>query len=136
MNKNLLLTAILVLQFYLVTAQTKLTVKNASKHIGEIVSICDNVCDYKVINNSSVIILQVGCYAPNQYLTVLVKGIKRDKFEDFKRIYFKGTKICVNGRLIKYKGKPMLIANSQSSLKTDIIDNFVRAPVLINKPSF
>src|SRR5579863_4897664 len=86
-------------------AQTKIEAKDASKHVGEKVTVCDKVFSTKLITGSNMTLLNVGGYYPNQLFTVVIKGVDRSRFKNQPEDYYKGKSISVTGTLIDYKGK-------------------------------
>lgn len=84
-------------------------VKDVANHIGETVGVCAKVYSYKVFENMTLI--NLGGEYPNQPLTVVLKG---DAIKAFSNL--QGKNICVNGKLILYKGKPEIILTSDPTL--------------------
>ncbi|HVW13480.1 MAG TPA: hypothetical protein VHB54_06660 [Mucilaginibacter sp.] len=98
-------------------AQTKIAAKDAAKHLNETVSICDKIYSSKLIENTGMVLLDMGGGHPNQYLTVVIKGDNKTKFHANPEEYYKGKGVCVTGKLIDYKGKPEIIVSSPDDLK-------------------
>lgn len=105
--------------FFAVTAlaQTHIPAKDAQKHLNETVTICDKIYSTKLIENSKMVLLDMGGSHPNQYLTIVIKGEDRSKFNDKPEEYYKGRNVCVTGKLIDYKGKPEIIVSEADQLK-------------------
>ncbi|MGN6640866.1 MAG: hypothetical protein ACTHJ8_18290 [Mucilaginibacter sp.] len=117
MKKIVLLSAFVALFAFTASAQTRISAKDASKHLNETVTICDKIYSTKLIENSNMVLLDVGGSHPNQYLTIVIKGEDRSKFNDKPEEYFKGHDVCVTGKLIDYKGKPEIIVSAADQLK-------------------
>jgi micrococcal nuclease len=127
--KNLLATALFLLLFCsIASAQTKIAAKNAAKHIGQTVTIFDKVCSSKLIGNSNMVLLDIGWAHPNQYLTVVIEGKDRAKFNNKPEEYYKGRDVTVTGKIIDYKGKPEIIVSSPDELKVSLTDNIIKVP--------
>jgi DNA/RNA endonuclease YhcR with UshA esterase domain len=99
------------------SAQTKIAAKEAAKHLNENVSICDKIYSTKLIENTGMVLLDMGDAHPDQYLTVVIKGEDKSKFNAKPEEYYKGKDVCVTGKLIDYKGKPEIIVTSPDDLK-------------------
>lgn len=86
--------------------QTKITAKEASKHLNEKVMVCDQVFGGKYLSGSDITLIDVGGSHPNELLTLVIKGADRKKFTGSPEDAFKGKKVCITGQIIDYKGKP------------------------------
>jgi hypothetical protein len=98
-------------------AQTTIAVKDAAKHIGENVTICDKIYGGKFLNGAGLTLLDMGGAHPNEVLTLLIKGDDRKKFKDAPEDAFKGKSVCVTGTLVDYKGKPEIIITEATQIK-------------------
>jgi micrococcal nuclease len=107
---------------YAASAQTKIAAKDALKHLNETVQISDKVYSTKLIGGSDMVLLDVGGAHPNQYLTVVIRGEDRAKFNAKPEEYYKGRDVIVTGKLIDYKGKPEIIVSSSDQLKPAMTD--------------
>ena len=65
MKHLLIVTVIVTLFAFKTSAQTKIAAKEASKHIGETVGICDKVYSTKLIETSNMTLLNLGGSYPN-----------------------------------------------------------------------
>ena len=77
MKKLLVLTAFAALFVYKASAQATVAVKNAAKHIGQTVKICDKVVDGKLITPSNNTLLAICGDNPNQQLTIMIPAADR-----------------------------------------------------------
>ena len=109
----------------LASAQTKIPSKQATKHIGETVMVCDKVYGTKFFDESGLTLLDLGGNHPNQYLTVVINKADRGKFKNKPEDYFKGTNVCVTGKIIDYHGKPEIVVTDSKDLKIDMTDNAI-----------
>jgi micrococcal nuclease len=133
MKRSLILITFITLIAGVASAQSKIPAKEAAKHIGETVMVCDKVYGTKFFDNSGMTLLDLGGNHPNQYLTVVINKEDRGKFKDKPEDYFKGTNVCVTGKIIDYHGKPEIIVNDPKDLKIDMTDNAVKQKRKIEK---
>ena len=129
MKKNIVLIAVISLIAYAVSAQTRIAAKDAAKHLNQTVTISDKVFSTKLIENTNMVLLDLGGEHPNQYLTVVIKGEDRSKFNGKPEEYYKGRDVTVTGKLIDYRGKPEIIVSSTDDLKLSLNDNIIKQPL-------
>ena len=111
------------------SAQATIAAKDAGKHIGQTVKICDKVYNGKFISVSNTTLLYLGGDYPNQALTVVISGAGRGKFKGRPEVDDKGKDFTVTGKLINYQGKPAIVISRPAQLKAVLIDNS-RQPAL------
>jgi micrococcal nuclease len=128
MKKIFLLVSIIGLFAIKASAQTIVPAKDAAKHIGEKVTICDKIWSTKFLDQANITFLDMGGYNPNQLLTIVIKGEDRSKFKGKPEDDYKGRTVYVTGTLVDYKGKPEIVVTGPDQLKMDYKDNV--APVL------
>jgi DNA/RNA endonuclease YhcR with UshA esterase domain len=126
MKKNIIITAFISLMTYSASAQTRIAAKDAAKHLNETVTIADKVYSTKLIENTNMVLLDLGGRQPNQFLTVVIKGEDRAKFNGKPEEYYKGREVTVTGKLISYHGKPEIVVSSPDDLKVTLNDNIVK----------
>ena len=97
--------------------QTTITAKEAAKHLNEKVTICDQIYGGKFLSSSNLTLVDVGGSHPNEVLTLLIKGDDRKKFKVAPEDYFKGKKVCINGTVVDYKGKPEIAITDPEQIK-------------------
>jgi hypothetical protein len=129
MKKLLILTSFAALFAYTASAQTTVAVKNASRHIGQTVKICDKVFSGKLIKPSNLTLLDIGGDGPAQGLTIMIPGAARAKFKGKPEIDYTGKDVIVTGKLATYKGKPEIVITNPKQLKVVLIDN-TRGPFI------
>ena len=129
MKKITLLTAFISLIACSLSAQTRIAAKVAAKHLNETVTIADKVYSTKLIENTNMVLLDLGGEHPNQLLTVVIKGRDRAKFNGKPEEYYKGRDVTVTGKLIDYRGKPEIVVSSPDDLKLTLNDNIVKPKV-------
>src|ERR1700760_4493411 len=103
---KLLLSAALLFLTANSFAQTKITAKEASKHLNEKIMVCDQVFGGKYLSGADITLIDVGGSHPNEQLTLVIKGDDRKKFTSPPEEAFKGKKVYITGQIIDYKGKP------------------------------
>lgn len=98
-------------------AQT-LSVNEALKHEGEIVTICAKVAGtYVTKGESKVIYLNLEKPYPNNPLTIVIFEKNADNFDYNPLEFLKNKNICVSGKITVYKDKPQIIAIKQEQIK-------------------
>jgi DNA/RNA endonuclease YhcR with UshA esterase domain len=101
------------------SAQTTIAAKDAAKHTGETVTICDKVYSTKLLDGSNMTFLDLGGFHPKQALTLVIKGDDRSKFKGAPEVDFKGKNVCVTGVIVDFKGKPEIVLSDPTQLKLD-----------------
>ncbi len=129
MKKLLVLAAFAALFAYKASAQTTVAVKNAAKHIGQTVKICDKVVDSKLITPSNATLLDIGGDNPGQQLTIMIPAADRAKFKGRPEVDYRGKDIIVTGKLATYKGKPQIIVSDPKQIKIVLMDNSRMQPI-------
>jgi hypothetical protein len=129
MKKLLILTSFVALLAYQASAQITVAVKNAPRHIGQTVKICDKVFSGKLIKSSNITLLDIGGDEPAQGLTIMIPGADRAKFKGKPEIDYTGKDVIVTGKLATYKGKPEIVITDPKQLKVILIDN-ARGPLI------
>src|SRR5277367_6811244 len=99
MKKLLVLTAFAASFAYKASAQTTVAIKNAAKHFGQTVKICDKVFGGKLITPSNTTLLDMGGDNPNQQLTIMIPAADRAKFKGRPEVDYRGKDIIVTGKL-------------------------------------
>ena len=123
MKHTILITLSLALLSFCAQAQTIVPAKDALKHLGEKISICDKV--YEENLKDFVIILYLGGDRPNQLLTVVCRAGK-NKSKNFDAPY-KGKDICVTGIITKgHDGKPVINISDPAQIKPFMVDNMLK----------
>jgi hypothetical protein len=86
-------------------------IKDAAKHVGELINLCDTVHAYPATADSLTLFCMGGRY-PNQLLTVAVKN--RDDI--FNVDHDIGDPMCVTGTIALINGKPVLLIKGPVSM--------------------
>lgn len=97
---------------------TSISPDNAKNHIGERKTVCGQIVDsnYAVRSNGSPTFLNFSRPYPNHPFTIVIWGNKRANFPSNPEQYYLNKKVCANGLIESYKGKPQIVANNQSQL--------------------
>ena len=128
MKCAILITLTLTLFSFGGQAQTIVPAKDALKHVGEKVTICDKVFDESL--KPFVIVLYLGGDRSNQLLTVVCRAAGKNKSKHFNAPY-KGKEICVTGVITKdHDDKPIIKVSDPAQIKPFMVDN-----MLDTKPS-
>jgi DNA/RNA endonuclease YhcR with UshA esterase domain len=123
--RSLVLTPVfMMLLAFSCSAQKKIAAKDAAKHAGETITICDKVYNTEVVSGSNTTLLYLGSET-GQYLTVLVKGPENPKFKWHPETDFKGRNVCVTGKIVDYNGKSAIYVTQPSQLKIDMSDSTI-----------
>lgn len=124
MKHTILIALNLALLSFCAQAQTIIPAKDALKHLGEKVTICDKVCDESL--KASVIILYLGADLPNQLLIVSCKAVGKNKSKHFD-VPYKGKEVCVTGVITKdHDGKPIIKISDPAQIKPFMVDNMLK----------
>ena len=111
-------------------AQTIIPAKDALKHLGEKVTICDKVCNENL--KASVIDLYLGGDRPNELLIVVCAVTGKNRSKHFIAPY-KGKDVCVTGTITKDKdGKPVIKISDPAQIKPYMVDNPVKQKSSLN----
>lgn len=130
MKHTILIALNLALLPFCAQAQTIIPAKDALKHLGEKVTICDKVCDESL--KASVIILYLGADRPNQLLTVVCRAAGKNRSKYFNAPY-KGKNICVTGIITKGSdGKPVVKVSDPARIKPFMMDSMPAQPASLH----
>src|SRR5579863_10782736 len=90
-----------------VCAQKKLAAAEAKDHFGETAIVCGEVIttSYAETSNGQPTFMNLDKAYPDQVFTVVIWGDSRSKFGKPEE-NFKGKRICVDGKITAYAGKP------------------------------
>jgi len=122
MKKITLLFASISIAALSASAQNVIKANNAKNHIGEQVSIVDNV--YKVtVYNDSTAVVDMGGKNKKATLNVVFNFDSKFKFDAEMMKSFKKSKIAVNGFVVLVEGQPAIVLTDKQNLR------FVSKPV-------
>ena len=130
MKHTILIALNLALLSFCAQAQTIIPAKNALKHLGEKVTVCDKVCDESL--KAFVIDLYLGGDRPNELLIVVCRATGKNRSKYFNAPY-KGKDVCVTGTITKDKdGKPVIKISDPAQIKPYMVDNPVKQKSSLN----
>ena len=95
--KKLILIILLCTAAVFTKAQTVISIKDVSKHIGETVTICDSVYTTRALPNLTLI--NLGAEFPKQLLTVVIYKADLTKFKEPEKVFL-NKKVCIIGKLV------------------------------------
>lgn len=126
MKRTVIITLSLALFCFCAQAQMIIPAKDALKHLGEKVTICDKVYDEDL--KPLTITLYLGGDHPNQLLTVICRAAGKSKSKHFNAPY-KGKDICVTGIVMKgHDGKAVIGVSDPDQITPFMVDNPVQQP--------
>jgi hypothetical protein len=98
------------------TAAT-LSPEDAASHIGETATVCGVVAsgEYEPNEQSQPTLLDLGTPYPNAIFTAVIYGMDRAKFGTPETALL-GKRICVEGPITYYRGKPEIVLTEPSQL--------------------
>ena len=98
-----------------------ITAAEASKHIGETLTVCDKVYGTKYLESSSSAptFLNLGSAYPNSPFSVVIFGKDRPNFKEKPELYYDNKKVCVSGLIKEYKGKPEMILTVENEIRIE-----------------
>lgn len=112
-----LLIILLLLAGKAVYSQTQIPISDATKHIGDSVTIQDKVYGVKTFD-SGMTLLNLGGNFPNHLLTVMIPAKVKATFGfGFDEQFKAGSPVWITGKIISYKNKPEIIIADHSQLK-------------------
>ncbi len=132
MKRAILITLTLALFSFSAQAQTLIPAKDALKHVGEKVKICDKVYGENIKKFAAT--LYLGGDHPDELLTVLIKADFKTNLKGHYEnnalfdTYYRGKDICVTGvvQKDKYTGKAMIRVTQPSQIKPFMVDNMLQ----------
>jgi hypothetical protein len=134
MKKLVIITVCELLFVYKASAQPTVAVKNAAKHIGQTVKICNKVFSGKLETASNNALLFIGSDDPDKALTVMIPAAYRAKFKGKPEVDYTGKDVTVTGKLAAYKGRSEIVISNPKQLKVVLIDNIIKPAIQIKQP--
>jgi hypothetical protein len=125
MKRLFLLAVTIMLLLIKVSAQT-VPAKDALKHTGKKVTICDKVYGVKITDNKKEAALYLGGDYPNQLVTVIAIGDDQVNAKNRSEADYKGKDICVTGIIVNNKGKAQITVTEPKQVRYILIDGPVK----------
>jgi micrococcal nuclease len=109
---------VLVLSVAAVAGQSAVPAKDAAKHIGEKVTICDKVYGVRYFENGKdqPTLVNMGDAYPNNPFTFVIYGEDRKKFSWKPEEFLIDKAVCVTGEVKDYRGKPQIVVSDTAQL--------------------
>ncbi len=120
--KNLfIISALILVSVFKVSAQDIVPAKYAAKHVGHKITVCDKV--FTSDSNPEAASLYLSGDYPNQLLTIIIKTGDLAKFKGHPANDLKGKEICVTGIVTINKGKAEIVVSSPKQIKPFMVDS-------------
>ncbi len=102
-----------------ISAQTKIPVEEASKHIGETVTVCDKVyeTDFMEKSRQKATFLKMGGVYPMHKIDIVIHFRDRKNFGDKPEAYYLDKDVCITGKVVEFKGKPQIIISKPAEIQ-------------------
>jgi len=104
-------------------SQTKISAKEALTHVGERVTICDEVYSSKLMDQSKTTLLYLGGSYPDELLIIKIAGHFRNKFNISPEEIFLGKQISVTGKVVNCHGKPEILVSDPLQIQLTFMDD-------------
>lgn len=119
MKTALLLIAVALSAYASSGASEKLTAAQAKSHIGKSATVCGVVAsaDYAVRSQRKPTFLNLDEPYPRHIFTAVIWEEDRSKFGQPETL--KGRRVCVNGLIEEYQGKPQITLRDASQLRPE-----------------
>ena len=90
---------------------------DAANYIGRQATVCGIVANAKYVTTTrgTPTFLNLDKPYPNHIFTVVIWGSDRERFS-YRPETLSGSRICVSGRIIQYRGKPEIIASDPQQI--------------------
>jgi DNA/RNA endonuclease YhcR with UshA esterase domain len=113
-----------ILPFVNAFGQSIIAAKNASKHIGETVTVIEKIFAGSKPGADARIVLDAGGYQPNQLLTVIIPSTSRKKFSRKPEADYLGKDVAITGKVKLFQGRPTIVVSDPRYLAPVMVDNF------------
>jgi hypothetical protein len=119
MKPGLILFIVIFLCLSGPNAQVRITKEEINSHIGDSVVLCNRIFGGGTNTRipGSPTYLYVGNDFPKQALTVMISKKDREQFGDRPEMMYAYKDVCITGKLIKEKGKPVIIVYKPEQIR-------------------
>lgn len=102
-----------------ISAQTKIPVEEASKHVGETVTVCEKVYETEFMEKSKqkLTFLKMGGVYPMHKIDIVINFEDRKNFGDKPEAYYLDKDVCITGKVVELKGKPQIIISKPADIQ-------------------
>ena len=115
--KRFLILAVVCCISSLSFSQTKITIDDVSKHVGDSVTVCTKVYGVKFFEKSQMTMLNLGAAYPNSPLTIVVFGKDLPNFKVAPDKMYADKEICVTGVIKEFKGKNEIVVSDPGAIR-------------------
>ena len=114
----LLIFPVLFVSLY-ASAQNKIPVGEAAKHIGEVVTICDKIYKTDFAENSKAqpTFLKMGSGFLMHKIDIVINFKDRKNFMDKPETYYLEKDVCITGKIVEFEGKPQIIISKPTEIQ-------------------
>ncbi len=118
MKKIYLVLTMLAVTSFAVSAQTSITPQEASKHIGDTVTVCGKIFGGKYFDKSDkkITLLNMGAAFPMSPLTIVIDEENRKNFSKAPEEFYANKEVCIKGLVKEYKGKPQIFVIKEEEI--------------------
>lgn len=117
--KKLLIAVVVFFTATIAYGQQEIKIEDAAKHEGDSVKICTKIFGGMYFEGSkgSPTLLNAGAKYPDNTLTIVIFGESRPAFKNKPEEYYPDKNICVNGKIVMFKGKPEIIITDEKQIE-------------------
>jgi hypothetical protein len=103
-------------------AQQKITPEEASKHIGDSLTVCGKIYSgvYLERTTSKLTLLNVGGAYPNAPFTVVIPPALRAVLQNNPEINYQNKSGCFTGTIVLFKDKPQVVLNNPQQMQVPV----------------
>jgi len=102
----------------IISAQENIADADLSKYVNKQIQYCDRVFGTFITKGKNqVILLNLGADYPDHKLVVAIFEENRKNFDYKPDEFLNGKTICVNGKLVLYKGKPEIVVKNPKQIE-------------------
>ena len=118
MIRSVYFSFIMLFPVMIAAAQSPVPAKDAAKHVGEKVTICDKVFGGRYFETAKdqPTLLNMGDAYPNNPFTFVIYGDDRKKFSWKPEEYLINKEVCVTGEIKDYRGKPQIVVSDTTQV--------------------
>ncbi len=124
--KNIIIL-LLCLSGFSSSAQKEINIVDAKNYAGDNVRICTKIYGGRYFERDSLTLLNAGGYYPNAPLTVVIRAAARKEFNKPEE-YFRGSEVCLTGKVEIYKNKPQIEIKSKDQIVEQLNDHTDNEP--------
>lgn len=95
--------------------------------MGETVRICTKIYGGKFLERDTLTLLNAGGFYPDAPLTLVIRANARKEFNKPEE-YYKGSEVCVTGKIELFKGKPQIEITTKEQLIENLKDHTDEEP--------